>query len=74
MMPNKTMFMIVTLTNPKKSSLIIIINADSIIAPPPHISVLQLKVVEVYVFTRCQRWQHTPLILISLTNIQYIFP
>jgi len=41
--------MIVIPTNPKKSSLIIIINADSIIAPPPHISVLQLKVVEDYV-------------------------
>ena len=31
MMPNKTMFMIVTPTNPKKSSLVINNNADSTI-------------------------------------------
>ena len=38
MMFNKAKFMIVTLTNPKKSKLMITNNDDSTIAPPPYIS------------------------------------
>ena len=34
-MTNKTMFMIDIPTKPKKSKYVIVINADSIIAPPP---------------------------------------
>lgn len=37
-MINKATFMIVTPTNPQKSRYVIVINADSTIAPPPYIS------------------------------------
>ena len=46
MMNTKAKFMIVTPTNPKKSSLMITNNTDSTIAPPPSCQSHKLKAVE----------------------------
>ena len=43
MMNTKAKFMIVTPTNPKKSSLMITNNTDSTIAPPPVVSLTSYK-------------------------------
>ena len=51
MMITKAKFMIASATNPKKSSLLIITNAVSTIAPPPLFS-LTTKVVEQYVYIK----------------------
>ena len=57
----KAKFMIVTPTNPKKSSLMIVNNIVSTIAPPPLSISQQIAVV----YIKELRWQPTLLILIS---------
>ena len=49
MMNTKAKFMIVTPTNPKKSSLMITNNAVSTIAPPPVVSLTSKKLWNKYV-------------------------
>ena len=65
MMNTKAKFMIVIPTSPKKSSLIVINNIVSTIAPPPLSISQQIAVEYVCTYQRVKRWQRTLLILIS---------